>query len=171
MPVPEAAVRLEFQAPSRLLVKPICLRRFMEAARSLTLREALAVLPSPPLVEVTETELALAPAVIPVTVTLKVQLLPAASEPPLSTTVSWTGVLSVVVSVLPAPQTLLKMASPTSKPTGKVSEKATPVKIGALRFGLVIVKFRLVVFPVKMYSESNALAITGGAKTARVDFP
>ena len=71
---------------------PVVLISFLKARAgvwALTSIEADAVLPVPPLVEVTlPVTLFLSPAVDPVTVMLNVQLLLAAIEPPLNATVS-----------------------------------------------------------------------------------
>ena len=51
-----------------------------------------------------------------------------------------------------------------STPAGRVSEKATPVRASD-RFGLVMVKFKVVVPPVNMVEAPNCLAMLGGAIT------
>ena len=88
-----------------------------------------------------------------------------------STIVSWVGaVFPVMVNGLPSPHALLMVALETSNPTGNESVKATPVK-AVLTFGFVIVKLRLVVFPVRTYVEPKTLEITGGSMTVRLADP
>ena len=52
----------------------------------------------------------------------------------------------------------------TSKPAGKLSVNATPLS-AVLAFGLLILKVRRVVLPVKMGLAVNDLAMTGGSIT------
>ncbi len=90
------------QTPSGSLVKPIYFTKLILGAGSFTKKEAEAVFPSPPSVEVTvPVTLSFEPVVVPVTVTLNVQLSSAAMDPPVKTIVSATGSLSVTVSVPP----------------------------------------------------------------------
>lgn len=81
--------------------KPTDFNRLTAGAGSFTNTLAVEVLPVPPFVELTVTVLFLSPAVEPVTVTLKLQVAPAANEPLLNETVSCPGVLFVTVSVPP----------------------------------------------------------------------
>jgi len=124
-------------------------------------------LPVPPFVELTVTELVLSPAVVPVTVTLKEQLAPATSEPPLNETVSCAGSLLVTVNVPPHCE-LDELT--TSKPAGRVSVKLIPVNVVAV-FGLLIEKLSVVVLPVKIGFDVNDFWITGGATTVKDETP
>jgi hypothetical protein len=119
----------------------------------------VAVLPVPPLVEVTfPVVLVNWPAVAPVTVTLNWHWLFAAMVAP----VSAMPVGAVVVSV--PPQTVA-VAFATVKPVGSVSVNATPVRATAFAAGLVMVKVRDVVAFSAIAVGLNALAIEGGATT------
>ena len=123
---------------------------------------ALAVLPVPPLVDVTApVTLFLRPCVAPVTVTLIVQVPLAAIVPPLN--VMMFG--EVVVKV--PPQTLVGPAVGTVNPLGSVSVKATPVR-PTVEFGFVKVNVRLVVPFSGTFAPPNAFAIVGGATTVIV---
>ena len=99
------------------------------------------------------------PIVIPVTVTLKVQLPLPARVTPLSAIVS--GAVTVNVPVVPQIGVVVEDA--TVKPAGRVSVKFTLVS--GRRFGFVIVKDRVEVSPVKMISGTKLFAITGGWTT------
>ena len=67
-----AAVRKDVHGP--VAVGPTCFTKLMAGAGSLTSTLAVSVLPVPPLVEATVTELVLRPAVLPVTLTENVQV-------------------------------------------------------------------------------------------------
>ena len=54
----------------------------------------------------------------------------------------------------------------TTKPLGKVSVNAIPVRV-VLAFGLLILKVRSVVLPVKIGFAVNDFAIAGGSTTVR----
>lgn len=124
-----------------------------------TLRLALAVLPVPPLVEVTlPVVLVYWPAAAPVTVTENWHWLLTAIVAP----VRAMPVGAVVVKV--PPQTVAE-ALATVSPVGSVSVNATPVKATAFAAGLVIVKVRDVVAFRAMFAGLNTLAIDGGATT------
>jgi len=126
---------------------------------------SLAVLPVPPLVEVTAAVvLFFTPAVDPVTVTLNAQLPFAAMEPPLK---EITPVAAVVVNV---PPHCAAEESATVKPAGNVSVKATPDSAVAV-FGLVIVKLNVVVPFSGMVAAPKDLLIAGGATTVTVFEP
>ena len=138
---------------------PTCFNRLMAGAGSFTSTLAVAVLPVPPLVEVTlPVVLIFSPVLLPVTVTLKLQLPPAAIDPPLK---AITPVAAVVVRVPPHWDV---DESATVSPAGRVSVNATPVR-AVEGFGLLIEKIRLVVSPVKMGFAVKDLAMTGGATT------
>jgi len=148
-------------------VGPTCLSRLILATASLTSTFALAVLPVPPFVDVTVTELFLVPVVVPCTFTEKVHDAPAAKLASLKLTVPEPAVAVIV----PPPQEPDKpLGVATMSPPGRVSVKATPVK-GVVRFGLLIEKLRLVVFPVSMYVDPKDFAMTGGAITVSEEVP
>ncbi len=123
------------------------------------------MLPVPPLVDDTVTELSFAPAVVPVTLTENVQLPVAGIVAPDKLTV-----LDPAVAVMaPPPQLPVNpFGVETTRPAGSVSVKATPVSDTALAAGLVIVKLNVVVPFKAMFAAPNDLAITGGATTTSV---
>ena len=124
-----------------------------------TVRLAEAVLPVPPLVEVTlPVVFVYCPSAAPVTVTLNwhwLLVLMAAPE-------SAIPVGAVVVSV--PPQTVA-VAFATVRPVGKVSVNATPVSGSTFAAGLVMVKVSDVVAFSEIVEGLKILAIDGGAST------
>src|SRR6478609_8179946 len=124
-----------------------------------TVKLAVAVLPVPPLVEVTlPVVLVYCPDAAPVTVTLNWHWLLTAIVAP----VKAMPVGAVVVRV--PPQTVAD-ALATVKPVGSVSVKATPVSGSTFAAGLVIVKVSEVVALSAMLLGLKTLAIDGGAST------
>jgi hypothetical protein len=124
-----------------------------------TVRFAEAVLPVPPLVDVTlPVVLVNWPEAAPVTVTLNWHWLFTAIVAP----VSAIPVGAVVVSV--PPQTVAEELA-TVRPVGSVSVNATPASGSTLAAGLVMVKVSEVVAFFEMLVGLNTLAITGGAST------
>jgi hypothetical protein len=123
---------------------------------------AVAVLPVPPLVDVTlPVVLTKLPEAVPVTFTVSVQLLLAATVPPVSETLP-----EPATAVAVPPHVLVKpFGVATTMPTGKVSVNATPVSATALAAGLVMVKVNDVVPFNGIAAAPNALAIDGGATT------
>src|ERR1041384_4314972 len=120
----------EVLAFSRMLAAP---KAFVIVGGVPTVRFAVAVLPVPPLVEVTlPVVLVYCPATAPVTVTLNTHWPPAAIVAPLSAI----PVGAVVVNV--PPQTV-EVAFATVNPVGRVSVNATPVSAVVFAAGLVIV--------------------------------
>lgn len=105
------------------------------------------------------------PAVVPVTVTLKLQLSFAVSDPPENTR------LSGAVVVYAPPQALTGPAAPTVTPAGHpvtlLSVKPTPVRDVKL-FGFLSVKVSVEVPPVRIDVGENALLMVGGATTSRL---
>ena len=139
-------------------VDETCFRIFMDGFGSLTSKVAEAVLPLPPFVdEITLVTLFLAPAVVPVTVTLNVQLLFALSVPPLKLMVSGAEVIKV-------PPHCAVDESVTVTPEGRTSVKAIPFKV-VLALGLVTMNLRLVVLPVWIGVGEKDLVRLGGAIT------
>ena len=100
------------------------------------------------------------PAVAPVTVTGKVQLVFAANDPPMNVIV-----LGAVV-VRDPPHVTVGPLLTTVKPATRESLKPMPLNT-VLRFGLVIVNVSVEVLPVKIELGENDLARTGGAITVR----
>ncbi len=124
-----------------------------------TVKFAVAVLPVPPLVEVTlPVVLVYCPEAAPVTVTLNWHWLFTAMVAP----VSAMPVGAVVVSV--PPQTVAE-ALATVRPVGNVSVKATPVSATMLAAGFVMVKVSDVVAFSAIVDGLKTLAIDGGATT------
>jgi hypothetical protein len=127
----------------------------------LTIREAVAGVPAPPSVEVIVlVVLFFVPAVVPVTVTLKVQLLFATRDPPVRAIVLGAVVVSEPPHVTVGP--LLAIVKPPTR------ESLKPMPFNPVpRFGLVIVKVSVEVFPVKIEAGEKDLASAGGAITVR----
>jgi hypothetical protein len=119
------------------------------------------VVPVPPSVEViAPVVLFFTPAVVPVTVTLKVQLPLAATLPALSAIV-----LGFVVVNVPPHCALEDVA--TVRPAGNVSLKATPLSATVV-LGLVTVKVKVVVPFILMVDAPKLLLTVGGATTVTV---
>ena len=124
-----------------------------------TVKLADAVLPVPPLVEVTlPVVLVYCPEAAPVTVTLNWHWLLTAMVAP----VRAIPVGFVVVSV--PPQTVA-VAFATVKPVGSASVNATPVRATVFAAGVVIVNVRDVVAFRAMLDGLKTLAMDGGATT------
>src|SRR5580658_6715911 len=130
------------------------------AAATVTL--AFDVLPVPPLVEVTVTELFCGPVVVPVTFMEKVQLAPPASAAPERLT---DADLATAVMVPPPQAPVSPFGDATINPAGKLSVKATPVRVDDA-FGFVMVKLRLVLPFSAMEVGLNALPMVGEARVA-----
>ena len=119
----------------------------MDAVWSFTTSEPEAVLPLPPSVDVTAVVvLFFVPAVAPVTVTLNVQLLFAASDP-----LEKDIVLGAVVDSEP-PQVVVGPLAATVRPAGKVSVNPMPDSELDI-FGLVMLKDNAEVLTVKIEIE------------------
>src|SRR6266567_1017391 len=127
-----------------------------------TVTLADAVLPVPPLVEVTvPVVLFFTPEVVPVTFTVNVQLLLTAIVPPVSETLP-----EPATAVAAPPQVLVNpFGVATTMPAGNVSVNATPVSATAFAPGLVMVKVSEVVPFSGRFAAPKALAIDGGATT------
>ena len=100
------------------------------------------------------------PAVAPVTVTGKLQLVFAANDPPVNVIV-----LGAIV-VREPPHVVVGPLLATVKPATRISLKPMPLN-AVPRFGLVIENVRVEVFPVKIELGEKDLARTGGAITVR----
>src|SRR6266700_2434964 len=127
-----------------------------------TVMLADAVFPVPPLVEITfPVVLFFTPEVVPVTLTVSVQLLLTAIVPPASDTLP-----EPATAVAAPPQVLVSpLGVATTRPAGSVSVNATPVSATALPAGLVMVKVSEVVPFSGRFAAPKALAIDGGATT------
>src|SRR5262249_11499198 len=124
-----------------------------------TVKLAVAVLPVPPLVEVTApVVLVYCPEAVPVTVTENWHWLLVAMVAP----VRAMPVGAVVVNV---PPHTVAAAFATVRPARNVSVKPTPVKGSTFAAGLVIVKVSEVVAFTVMFDGLKSLAIEGGAST------
>jgi hypothetical protein len=131
-----------------------------------TVKFAVAVLPVPPLVEVTApVVLVKTPGLPPVTLTLKTQEAPAAIVPPARLTAPDPAAAVIV----PPPH---EPASPfgvaTVIPAGNVSVNETPVSAAVFPDGFVMVKLSVELPFGEMAVGENALAIDGGATTVRL---
>jgi hypothetical protein len=161
---PAVTVRDEFHGP--LDEVPTCFNKLMAGVGSFTSTSAVEVLPVPPLVELTVTELLLRPVLVPFTLTDKVQ-----DELAERVTLFKLTVAVPEVAVAVPPQVFDKpFGLATSRPLGRASLKFTPVKDEPV-FGLVIVKLSVVVLFVKIGFAVNDLAITGGSITVRLAWP
>src|SRR5882724_9087626 len=127
-----------------------------------TARFAVAVLPVPPLVELTlPVVLTKFPDAVPVTFTVTVQVLLAATVPPVSETLP-----EPATAVAVPPHVLVNpFGVATTIPAGKLSVNATPVSATALAAGLVMVNVSEVVPFSGTLAAPKALAIDGGATT------
>jgi len=142
------------------------LSTLMSGVGSFTSTLALAVLPVPPFVELTVTELVLRPVVLPVTLSVIVHVAPAAKLTPLKLTVE-----EPAVAVGDPPQPLDKLFGvATIRPEGSVSVNVTPVSVAEI-FGLLIESVSVMELPVRMELAPKDLAITGGATTVSDDVP
>ncbi len=120
-------------------------------------RLAFEVLPVPPSVEVTCTELFFTPTLFPVTCTESVHVALDAIVPPVSVTAP-----APAVAVAVPPQVLVtEGVEATINPAGKESMNVTPVNPRAV-LGLLIVKVRLVVPFSGMDAAPKALAMLAG---------
>ena len=137
------------------------LKDFAIEGGAMTSIVADAVPPLPPSVEVTLPEvLILVPAVLPVTLTMKLQEAPAGTlEPVRLKLLALAVTLLDPVQVPPTPGGLA-----ITRPVGRLSVKLTPVSAVVL-FGLAIRKVRGVVPPTGMVGAPKALLMVGGAST------
>ena len=129
------------------------------AVTTLTVSVALAVLPVPPLVEVTaEVVLVLSPGLVPVTLIENVQEAPAARVAP----ARLTPPLPAVAVIAPPPHAPVRpLGVATRSPAGNASVNATPVS-AVTALGLLIVKLTDDVPPGVIDEGVRLLAIAGG---------
>ena len=154
-------VKLRLVEPfSGMLAAP---KAFAMVGGATTVMEALDVLPVPPSVEVTVTELFFTPAVVPCTLTETVQLALAAKVP------AERLMLPEPATAVTVPLQVLfnPLGVATTRPAGKLSVKATPLSATPV-FGLVMVKVSDVVPFSGMVVAPNALAMDGGVTTVRL---
>jgi hypothetical protein len=124
-----------------------------------TVMLAEAVLPVPPLVELTlPVVFVKTPAERPVTVTLNMHVLPGAIDAPLS------DIVRVAATVVTVPPQIEKLPSATPTPAGSTSVKLTPLSVVEL-LELLIPKVRVDVPPTGTEFGLNDLVIEGGAMT------
>jgi len=128
-----------------------------------TVKFAVAVLPVPPLVELTAPlVLVYWPDAVPVTFTTRVQLVLTAMLPPVRLML-----VEPATAVAVPPQVFERpFGVETTSPVGNVSVNATPVSATAFAAGLVMVKVSVVVPFNGMVAAPNAFAIDGGATTS-----
>ena len=164
--LPTVAVRNEVHGPEA--EEPTCFNRLIAGAGVLTSTSVVDVLPVPPLVEETVTELFFNPAVDPVTLTVSVQETPAARLTPVKLMEVEPGVaVAEPPQVFDKPLGLVTARPVCAPPNVRSSVKLTPVRVVAV-FGFVIVKVNAVEFPTKIGFEVKALLMTGGAITVIV---
>ncbi len=128
-----------------------------------TVMDAFDVLPVPPFVELTVTLLFFTPVVVPCTLAETVQEAPAANVPPERATED-----DPAVAVAVPPQLLLRPDGvATTRPAGKLSVNARPVKLEAVLL-LVMVKVSDVVPFNGMVAAPKAFVMAGGLMTVSV---
>jgi hypothetical protein len=127
-----------------------------------TVRSAEAVLPVPPLVELTlPVVLVYCPEAAPVTFTTTVQEVFTAMLPPVRLML----VLPATAVAVPLQEFDSPFGVETTSPVGRVSVKATPVKASTFAAGFVMVNVSEVVAFNAIVEGLNTLAIDGGAST------
>jgi hypothetical protein len=126
-----------------------------------TVKLAVDVLPVPALEE-TVTELLIAPAVFPVTLTENVQLTPAASVAPARVTEDDPA---VAVMVPPSQLPVIALGVDTTRPPVNVSVKPIAVKLVDV-FGFVMVKLKVVLPPTGMLAGPKVLVMFAFAAIA-----
>jgi hypothetical protein len=128
-----------------------------------TVMEALDVLPAPPSVEVTVTELFFTPPVVPVTLTETVQLALAANVPAERLTLP-----DPATAVAVPPQLLVKFGvDAITRPAGKLSVKAIPFNVTFV-FGFWMLNVSEVVPFRGMLAAPKVLVIDGGEATVKL---
>ena len=133
-------------------------------AGATTVIDAFEVLPTPPSVELTVTELFFTPAVLPVTLSEKLQLALGANEAAESPTLE---VPATAVIVPPPQEPDNPFGVVTTRPAGRLSVKPIPVSVVAV-LGLVMVKVSEVLALGATVAAPNALTIVGGLATSSV---
>jgi hypothetical protein len=138
----------------------------VEVVRAVTVKLAAAVLPVPPLVEVTAPVVLLfTPVEVPFTFTENVQeVLDARVAPDRLTEL----VFCAAVIVPPPHVPVRPFGVATSRPAGSASVKPAPVSATVFEAGLVMVKLRLVLSFTGIEAAPNDLPMVGGPTTAKV---
>ena len=139
------------------------LKDFVSAGGATTVRRAVFVPLVPPLVEVAATLLLFAPAVVPVTFTEIVQLVPGARLAPLRL-MDEDPSTAVAVPL----HVLFKLPGvATTSPAGRLSVNATPFSV---RFALLLLRWKVrLVVPFKgIVGSPNIFEIVGGLITVRL---
>lgn len=132
-----------------------------------TVRVAVAVLPVPPLVEVTAPlVLTLSPLVVGVTLTLTTHVPPVAMVP--LENVSEVALAAGEKVGVPHPEVLAEGVAATFRLAGRESLKAIPVRAMEFSGGLVIVNVSLLTPFMGMVTGRNAFEMKGGEMTVRV---
>lgn len=135
----------------------------LSVSGAVTVRLAEAVLPVPPVSELTApVVLVKVPPDVPVTFNVTPQFAPTASDPPLSEMI----VLPAVAVAVPAQLFVNPEAGATARPEGSVSKSAMPDSLTVFAAGLVMVKVKVVVPFSAMLAAPKASTIEGGAATA-----
>lgn len=155
-------VTVKFDVPFKLIWSGV--KAVVTTGVLITVKVAEAVLPVPPLVELTlPVVLTFVPAVVALTLTLTAQVPPIGSEPPVKLMVAApAGAVKVPPQLFNGDGT-----ESTCSPAGKLSVTATP--FSATVFAAGFVKFRVKVdtpFGATVEGE-NDLAIAGGAMTVK----
>src|SRR5262245_64010407 len=128
-----------------------------------TVMLAFEVLPVPPSVEVTSTELFLTPAIVPCTFNETVQLALAANVPADKLTVP-----APATAVAVPPQLFVRFGVlATTRPAGRLSVNAKPFNVTAV-LGLVMVNVNVVEPFSGIVNAPKALMIDGGLATVRL---
>jgi hypothetical protein len=144
------------------------LKALLAVGGAITVMLAFEVLPVPPSVEVTCTLLFFTPAVVPLTSTENVHDDPAAGDavsvPPDRLMLP----LPATAVIVPLPQEPVTLGvAATTKPAGKLSVNATPLR-GLKEFGLVMVKLSVLLAFSAMLVGLNDLVMVGGLTTVRL---
>ena len=103
----------------------------------------------------------LAPAVLPVTFNVMVQLAPGASDAPVIPTAPDPAVMLLLS--LPQEVGLRPLEVATARPVGKVSVKLMPFTVTVFVEGLVTTKVSVLVPPARMVEGTKLLLMVGGA--------
>ena len=145
-----------------------CFKKLMAGAGVFTNTSVVDVFPVPAVVEPTVTELFLSPAIVPFTLTVRVQEAPAVRLTPVKLMeVEPATAVAVPPQELESPFGVATTKPVCVAPKVRSSVKFMPVNVVAV-FGFEIVNVNAVELPVKIGFELKALLITGGAMTTRV---
>ena len=138
-----------------------------ESVTGVTTREALAVLPVPPLVELTVALPISVPDSVGVTLAERVQLLPAFAVPPVSETIP-----EPATAVAVPPQLEVNpLGEATTMPVGRLEVKATPVNAIVLGDGLKMVSVKVLTPFKEIALGTKPIPTTGFATTVTLIVP